>query len=394
MEEPLETLYPFLTTPTDELRPILDFYAFLRIDLQLPLRLIRYTSLTGSADIRLADQSGTVVDTVSWTYTSRTAGSIITHEWTDGNSVCRMIVATALDVVIPGTYTTDIRLDPRTYDERPDGVSSIVVGSDETSGTVELLPGNNAEWQYTSPRTLTLDLSAGSGLGVNPGCEEDILLRTISGQGPNDFGNFALKSFECYRIDNDGPATITIGNDCGPCFTYGQIQNAYRSLIKLKSLYQGLVDRIDTMEDIYTSGIDRWNNQKDCRESNPIRVAVLQGGDRCLSVGVAGANTSTVCINDVGLHVYIEAVIFGKLDRDTTLWYPVNGDPVEIRSPGGAWPNYCSHWDQIPPQRTAKATYQLRFPMNMRGTTVRVRAIMTVEDRPIVGAVWEHEITW
>lgn len=400
MELPLESRYPFLRTPDDQsLKAFKDIFAFLRVELELPVRLTWSRGIVGTsiarADVKLSDESGEIINTTTWDHDSRTwYGSYVVHEWTDGANVIRVIAVTPGTAAAP--LVSDIELDPRAYEQRPEGVTAVQVEENSTTGVVTLSGGYNTELEVDdTAKAITIDQTAGGGLGEFPGCDDlDIALRTLAGQGPDKYGDLSLQSFFCYRIGNPAPAVISIASDCPPCYSCKQITNGYLSLTSINERWGKLRDRTGVIREDYMGALDRWNAQKACRENQPVRVALLQGGSQCLSVSVAGGNTSDHCLENVSLTVELTADVPGELDPDQALWYPADGKPVLRRSPSGSWPNFCSSWEQVRPRLTAKASYAFRFPVDMTGTTVVAVARMYVGGKLVIGGEWRYELVW
>ena len=261
-----------------------------------------YISYDHAVDLIIVDSNDLVV------FDSRLAPEYYTapyderlrvHEWRMHDAFCRIIqhaaFPTAADVVTiaPTIEPADGTLDPLCSQIVPTSVDGIQVGLTRLTGDVILRNGTNTtitdgglvQEGLRRIQRVVFAAAPGSGLGRNTRCDaEDVVIRRINGVGGDSRGDFSLVTSACYYFrrlgEFDGtthhmtptPAALTLGNDCKPCCECDDYVNTYAGLVRIHERFKGLAQQLAATRDQYHENRARWNQQKQCRENNPLTV--------------------------------------------------------------------------------------------------------------------------
>jgi hypothetical protein len=354
------------------------------------------------------------------------------HEWTQvDTSVCRIVQHTqfedAEDVYsIPYIISpTNGVLDERVSQLLPRRVTSLTANFTTIRENIQLVSGYNTVLtpgddvisvpgqglpSQTIPRItptlgqvsilrprqkLTLSAHAGSGLGAFPGCDDEtIYIERINAVPPDPDGDFLLSAGECYFVRQPTtvlsdsttratPATLKIGNDCGPCCECVEFAHTYKGVRRLWDKFNILGDTAEDVRDLFRINLRRWSDQKECREASPLRLAsAVTTVGQTLYVDISGAicNTTKACLLDLDLTIGFEWICpdvssssfapgsavgelgeFPDCDVYSHPRKPPDVGPEECNTsvtrtryttrqpykPEGSWPCYKFHWDEV-----------------------------------------------
>lgn len=260
---------------------------------------------------------------------------------------------------------------------------------------------------------ITLSAHAGSGLGAFPGCDDEaIYIERINAVPPDSDGDFLLSAGECYYVrqpdtvladdlrTRDTPATLKIGNDCGPCCECIEFAQTYKGVRRLWDKFNTLGNTAEDARDLFKINLRRWASQKECREGSPLRLAsaVTAVGD-ALYVDISGAicNTTDACLLDLDLTIGLVWIcdvgssessmgdpeppinvggqcVEGMEDEERAGSSPSVGPQecntsvtkTRIRArqpyqPEGSWPCYKFHWDEVDSGRSVNFKTRLMW---------------------------------
>lgn len=144
---------------------------------------------------------------------------------------------------------------------------------------------------------------------------------TLNGVAPNKQGNINLNATDCLfvrkpatYIDNKPRNTYTvngqeirpvihIGGDCGPCCACEDYVETARYLTKVSERYQTIGDRVAAIQDLHKQNIQRWNDQRDCRLSKPLRLLLVPQPCPCIDVVAMYCNHCDDCAENVRLTI-------------------------------------------------------------------------------------------
>lgn len=382
-----------------------------------------YPTPTHDLDVLIFDGDG---DTV---FDSTTADIFHQTAWGDTKEVLEWVTDTAvlrvtrylewpddMDPILYPTYLLpeDGRLVERAYTRVGPRLRSLRVGATRYGeGRIQLVAGYNIKLDVKEAkavdggrRTTQIIVSAnpGDGTGRFPRCEDDTpLLRKINDIGPDDGGNFQLSAINCLRLqrpvditsfspreatlasdsltDEEAAAALILANDCGPCCTCDDFIASYESLRALVTAYQGLGSRGQTARDLHKDNVERWNDQKSCRESQPFKLVAFPECPCRVQYGLVYCNTTDECLSSLSLKLDFSLYDHGVPISSGTL----PGEPIcdqtfqdgsgfpheELYSLGGTWPRYQARWNYLDPNGSAR----LRFRMNLGGDCVDGQAL-------------------
>lgn len=372
-----------------------------------------YISYDHAVDLIIVDSNDLVV------FDSRLAPEYYTapyderlrvHEWRMHDAFCRIIqhaaFPTAADVVTiaPTIEPADGTLDPLCSQIVPTSVDGIQVGLTRLTGDVILRNGTNTtitdgglvQEGLRRIQRVVFAAAPGSGLGRNTRCDaEDVVIRRINGVGGDSRGDFSLVTSACYYFrrlgEFDGtthqmtptPAALTLGNDCKPCCECDDYVNTYAGLVRIHERFKGLAQQLAATRDQYHENRARWNQQKQCRENNPLTVTAAVFERQFVEVGVSICNKTAECLRDLDLYVtvgpeecpadtlhqrrtYVVSCSMFKTDLANRLQpWSFDGLGANNKVQG----TLQAHWDAVNPGNSAR----LRFRLQVLGSDGTVK---------------------
>lgn len=376
-----------------------------------------YTS-THARDIVIVDANDVVVfdSTLATDYSENDWGTeLYVCCWQYDSNVLRLTRhtikpdGTTLTASTPNYIAADVELDPRTYTRQPRKVTGIRVGLDllqEPYDNVLLQEGYNIRLQVDPEvvvdggrrvRQIRIRAQGGDGAGLVPAClTASRYINRINATSPTDAGNFKLTTNGCYRLqrpvevvsntprtvkfadpaltDEEAASALKLYNDCAPCCDCMDFVRTYEGIRRVWNRYLELGDRAETIRDQYAINIERWNNQKACRDANvPKLILIGEPGSRVF-IGGSFCNTTTGCIGPVVLRLTLETFRGGgpfdctaeggarvkcrenrRIGSDT-------GDIETVFDLVGAYPIYDVWFDKVAPQ--SAISFKTRLIMN------------------------------
>ena len=327
--------------------------------------------------------------------------------------------------LVPPGNTYGGVLNPRTFNKLPLRVSKIKIGVTELTGNVTFEEGYNVSLvvepddftvddididiadfiadntQLTEALRLNhrveLNASAGEGTGVFPGCEDtDPTVAVLSGAKANSFGNITLDTgVGCIR--NQRPVGLTstyprefqyasfvlppakaasaieILNDCSACCECDYFARTYQGLKRQWFGYKDIAQGGFSARDQHYENIQRWHAEKNRRENDPFRLAVVTKPDCCLQIAATYGNTSPCCL--VGYHLrftvfLLNAVEDSQIFLDNCFDAEIEGSehcngPVSYSLPGGLSTDkraaaFDAPFSYLSGQDTARVAFKLK----------------------------------
>lgn len=296
----------------------------------------------------------------------------------------------------------------------------------------ELTIGEAATFLPTAP-TLTTSLrkntdvgfsvSAGSGKGQFgvcsvPLCEEDHptnvcpvgqdviveicdelpgeKITTINGVSPNK-GNLNLNSNDCLFVrkpvtysDDDTPhnfynvngnpkrSVMAIGGDCNPCCACDDYVEVAKYLAKIANKYKVVGDRVATIQNSHKQNIQRWNGQRDCRLSKPLRLMLVQQPCPCIDVVAMYCNQCDTCAENVKLTITLSSdPAGGTATIDPNFTQIVGVDYSVPAVINGGWPVFSVDFPSVKTGSSVYVKFRLCFcpsyPYAIQGTLTGVK---------------------
>lgn len=395
---PNGTDFPF-SNPSSDVKGLLEDLHFSYDSLtehSLPLKISSVTgfqlSSLATADLIISDSNGNeVFDTTTATNTEfRSWGTDrVIYVWETSNKYLMAVKYTGTGAVdkSPSFSPTNGVLDARTYEKESYKVNNVKLGNNSYQGNISLVAGYNIIFTLRNTtevegrrkvNNIQIGAVPGQGTGIYPFCPEDCItdaVKTINGLTASKSGNYSLVANECYWLSMPGESDgekyqpynnnlIKVRNNCLPCCECDDFLYVYRAIQNLYAKFKELGDRAMRVRTLHYANTERWLNGKTCRENAAAGIYALPYSGGSASMLVTFCNTSTNYVGPIRIDVNLEANgKTGKIQENTTVWYPSNrASPISI-DPEGEWPNYVFRWDNIAPGRSAK----VRFVVNVDG---------------------------
>jgi hypothetical protein len=399
--------FPFIQEVSGAERLFADLYLGHRVTTAvLPLRVTYIKNFTqpvteGRAEMTIVDANGSTVfnSTSAAEYRNKDwSDRFRIHEWISDDAVLRVVQHTGQNdledvLVYPSEQTlTNAILDERTAELWPDNVLSFVVNGYPVKGEVEFVGGYNFETKLNSitrssgkahVNKVYVSAEPGSGLGREEGCTgtTEYPIRAINGVKPRDDGSFILSPTDCLWFANPGTVSpqdrikhiayqftngLLLKNNCLPCCSCDDFVNTYQGIRKLYNTYSALGTRATNVRNQHASNVDRWLNQKDCRETDPVKINIMPfrvSDASGFKIGVGVCNIDPGCRGELTLDLNFETPpgLKGFVNKDTIFAYSGSGyNPDEYQLLGG-WPNYQVKWLNARGQSMSKLKLDISF---------------------------------
>ena len=313
-------------------------------------------------------------------------------EWQLSDRVLRCTTHTdwtSADISQGKTKTYDEYIEPingelqqDTYYKIPKRVTSLLVGLTKIKGTRAVLqPGYNFEIVATDEdeieelviddldefelvgeveennptrrvNSITLNAEAGTGLGLFSACNEDeVVIRTVNGIGPNAYNNLVFDSEGCIRnhrpvsvIQQDprlfdyaginlsstqAASALSVENDCTNCCDCTYFAQTYQGIKRQWFLYRDIANAAKITRDKLRIDINRWESQKRIREQSTLRLSLRPDGNGKVTWGVSFCNATSCCLQDIKIRLTWLTYVNGQLTPQEKKAYSCGNVDVE-----------------------------------------------------------------
>lgn len=321
-------------------------------------------------------------------------------------------------------------LDERTIEKIPKRVLAMRVQNGECltpwfKEKVSLVNGHNTEIELGATEILnlrrtsavTFSATPGSGTGQYGLCatgiceedeptnvcppEEDIVvpicpavigeeIKSLNGVKPES-GNVFVSAADCiwfrkpaaytdstphnYALPNSPGlrAAMAIGADCPPCCACSDYLDVATYMQRLGAYYQDVGGRVADIRNIHESNIERWEQQRECRNRRPFNLLLIPQPCPCMDVVLFYCNHKETCAENVVLTVSFETepgVESAQLDPK---YNRLVADSQSNRATiSGGWPVFSARFPTIAPGASTYAQFRLcfcpRYPYLVKGT--------------------------
>ena len=170
---------------------------------------------------------------------------------------------------------------------------------------------------------LVVSAEPNSGLGRYPGCDApDITIRRINGILPDEHGRFLLSAEKCYWVRQPQelvtanllaltPATLGIGNDCGPCCVCDDYVRVYKGLRRIWASFKEIGTRATATRDLHAQNILRFEESKACRAQKILDIVVRPSSTDQVEFAAGVCNSQGDCSVNVELRVTVTVTVYG-----------------------------------------------------------------------------------
>lgn len=420
--------FPFIQEVTGAKRLFADLYLGHRVTTAvLPLRVTYIKNFTqpvtaGRAEMTIVDANGSTVfnSTSAAEYRNKDwSGRFRIHEWISDDAVLRVTQHTGQNdledvLVYPSEQTlSNAVLDERTVELWPDNVLSFVVNGYPIKGEVEFVGGYNFETKLNSItrssgkahlNKIYVSAEPGSGLGREEGCvgTTEYPIRAINGVKPKDGGSFILSATDCLWFANPGTVSpqnqknhiayqftngMLLKNNCLPCCSCDDFVNTYQGIRKLYNSYSTLGTRATNVRNQHANNVDRWLSQKDCRETDPVKINIMPfkvSDASGFKIGFGVCNINPGCRGELTLDLNFETPsgLKGFVNKDTIFAYSGSGYSPDEYQVLGDWPNFQVKWLNTKGQSMSKLKLDI--------TLTRIPAASEISWEGIVPLLYEN----
>jgi len=255
-----------------------------------------------------------------------------------------------------------------------------------------------------------LTATPGDGLGQVPGCEDVVpVLKQLAGIQPDNSGNLNFELRDCLRSQrpvglvseeprefrhlsfdlepDEARSALEVHNDCIPCCDCSYYSRTYKGLKRQWNLHSDIATDAEEVRDTYQDNIDRWLAEKDCRESNPLRVVFIPHPEGKIGGGIIWCNTYPCCAVPVVVRFTFQVYSNGEEVEDAGR----DCQETEISGTGteqgdehytlmGSWPVYEAQYDFIDPQDKARCSFKICIKNPQPGMNAQVTTTVHFPD--------------
>ena len=203
---------------------------------------------------------------------------------------------------------------------------------------------------------------------------------TLNGVAPNKQGNVNLSATDCLfvrkpatYVNNTPRNTYTvngeeirpvmhIGGDCGPCCACEDYVETAKYLTTVSERYQEVGDRAAGVQDLHKQNIQRWNDQRDCRLSRPLRLILVPQPCPCMDVVAMYCNQCDDCASNVRLTVSFTSSPGGASGTIDPKYTQIVGADYSV--PGtvnGGWPVFSADFPTVKAGASVYVKFRLCF---------------------------------
>lgn len=224
-------------------------------------------------------------------------------------------------------------------------------------------------------------------------CDEAVgeKITVLNGVPPDAQGNINLNARDCLfvrkpatYIDDKPHNTYTvngqeirpvmhIGGDCGPCCACDDYVETAKYLTKVAARYQVVGERASAVQDLHKQNIQRWNAQRDCRLSKPLRLLLVTQPCPCMDVVAMYCNHCNDCAENVKLTIAFSSSpggASGTIDPQYTELVGVDYSVPAVVN--GGWPVFSADFPTVKSGSSVYVKFRLCFcpayPYSIQGT--------------------------
>lgn len=360
-----------------------------------------------AADIVIVDANNhTVFDTTAGetTFNSQPWGNdYVIYEWKKSRAVCRLVAYStwprANDAQNYNKYLkpSNALIDERAVYKMPKrlltlSVKNGAVTSEPYAGRFSFINGYNVEIAAGSPAVVdfrnetqvTLSAVAGTGKGRYTNCSEINApkpITTINGAKPNNVGDFLLSGSDClwarrptthvpaspagFVVAPSSTAQQQIGADCAPCCQCSDYVDTAKYMNDTRARYKLIGARSENIRAYHENNVNRWNNQRACSLSRPLKLMFMPQRCPYMDVVVMLCNSCETCTPASTLKLTIDlndAPLTMSLECGHST-FSAPGSPLTAPTivPLVGELGYNVSFPQIPAGESAYAQFRLKF---------------------------------
>lgn len=222
-------------------------------------------------------------------------------------------------------------------------------------------------------------------------------IKTLNGVPPDKNGNISINASDCLfvrkpatYINNTPRNTYTVngqevrpvmqvGGDCGPCCACEDYVETAKYLTKVAQQYGVIGERVQGLQDLHKKNIERWNEQRDCRLSKPLRLLLVTQPCPCIDVVAMYCNQCDDCAENVRLTISFSSSPSGGSGTIDPRYTELVGAGYSVPAVvNGGWPIFSADFPTVKSGASVYVKFRLCFcpsyPYAIQGSLTGVKS--------------------
>lgn len=221
-------------------------------------------------------------------------------------------------------------------------------------------------------------------------------IKSINGAKPDASGNIFLSASDCLWVrkpaaytgttphnyvnvnNNQLRSVMAIGADCAPCCACEDYLEAAQYMTNLGAYYRDIGARVTEIKTIHEENINRWEQQRECRNRRPFELLLVPQPCPCLDVVLFYCNHCAECAENVVLTVQFTATPVPQgaaLDvKHTKLVADGRSNSSTV---SGGWPVFSVRFPTVDAGASVYSQFRLcfcpQYPYAIKGTLTGVK---------------------
>lgn len=221
-------------------------------------------------------------------------------------------------------------------------------------------------------------------------------IKSINGAKPNAAGNVFLNASDCMwvrkpaaytdttphnyeKINNENVRSVmSVGADCAPCCACADYLEVAKYMTNLGEYYRNIGNRVTEIKTIHEENINRWEQQRECRNSRPLELLLITQPCPCMDVVLFYCNHCDTCAENVTLTVEFTALPqpqSAALDLKYTKLVADNRS--NATSVSGGWPVFSVRFPTVAAGGSVYSQFRLcfcpQYPYAIKGKLTGVK---------------------
>jgi hypothetical protein len=221
-------------------------------------------------------------------------------------------------------------------------------------------------------------------------------IKAINGAKPDDAGNIFLTASDCLwvrkpaaytagvphnyaNVNNERKRSVmAVGADCAPCCACADYLESAKYMTNLGVYYRDIGNRVTEIKLIHEDNINRWDQQRECRDRRPLELLLIQQPCPCMDVVLFYCNHCETCAENVVLTVNFTstpAPAGAALDVKYTKMVADNRSNAATVS--GGWPVFSVKFPTVAAGASVYSQFRLcfcpQYPYAIKGTLTGIK---------------------
>lgn len=221
-------------------------------------------------------------------------------------------------------------------------------------------------------------------------------IKSINGAKPDPAGNIFLSANDClwvrkpaeytgntphnYVNINNTPvrSVMAIGADCAPCCACEDYLESAKYMTNLGAYYRDIGNRVTEVKLVHEENINRWEQQRECRNRRPFELLLIPQPCPCLDVVLFYCNHCEECAENVVLTVQFAATPTPQSAAlDVKYTKMVADGRSNSATVSGGWPVFSVRFPTVAAGDSVYSQFRLcfcpQYPYAIKGTLTGVK---------------------